>query len=136
MSESEQTLTEAAILFVRENGLDIRWRIEPEGKEGDLQACFAYNKYMEDLIRDMVQDAAKFIEKENLHFPVYIANRNGDSRDDCEIGFSYPDDKVLEKKLNMSSKARDIIEFANSLPFNERENYLQGFREAGWGDYL
>ncbi|WP_218398517.1 hypothetical protein [Alteromonas lipotrueae] len=136
MRNEDSLMIEEIIALVEASELDIRWRVEPKGEEGGIEECLKYNSYLLSTVKKLVLDLIEFNKVLKLKPPLYIVNTGGISRDDFGIGLGYPNDPVIEKDLNMRSKAKDVVEFANELPSSQRESYLQEFRDAGWKGYL
>ena len=136
MRNDDSLLFEEIIELVKRSGLDIRWRVEPKGEEGNIEECLQYNSYLLSTVKKLILDLIEFNTALKLKPPFYIINTTGPSRNDFGIGLGYPNEPIVEKDLNMRSKAKDIIAFANELPPEQRRGYLQEFRDAGWSGYL
>lgn len=128
-------VAEETLAFVESEQLDIRGKEMPSGETYTLEECFRRNRTIERRVQTMVYVAHEIIEKEGLGETVYILNTTGSTRDDFTIGYDYPDRKVRQH-LSKTLKARFVLERARNLPPQEREEYLDHWRQNGWDGYL
>ena len=136
MDDRDLELSNEILALVNSYNFEIRWKVEPKGKEGGIIECIEYNSFLLSTVKRLVEDLNEFYEQLSLEQPLYIVNTVGSSRDDFGIGIGYPKDLKVERDLNMRSKAKDIIAFAKELPIEQQEDYLQGFRDSGWKGYV
>ena len=108
----------------------------PSGEIYSFDECRRRNRYLERTVDEMRAFAEKFVTRENLSGPVFIGNSKGSTRDDSGVGFAYPDNPEVETRLNRSLKAKLIKDWAQGLPPDQREEYLEGLRSKGWEGLL
>ena len=115
---------------------NIRGIERPSGETYNLEECRRRNRYLERLIDEMVSIAEEVSRRENLTGTIFIANTIGATRDECGIGFEYPDSESVEERLNRTHRAKQVSDWAKNLPPDQREACLQEWRSKGYEGYL
>ena len=115
---------------------EIRGLERPSGKVYSFEECWRRNGHILSAIDGMRAIAQELAERESLTGTIYIVNTTGPTRDDCGIGFEYPQDKKIEERLNRTFAAKQATEFAQRLPKQQREQYLKMWRKNGYKGYL